>query len=59
MYEIKCIIDALLDITEDVTDGLLNGLAPLLRSLDNQSVDLLCGPLLGLPIPGVSGLCPH
>jgi len=59
VYQVKCIVDDVLDATENLTDGLLNDLAPLLRGLDNQTVDLLCGPLLGIPIPGASGLCPQ
>jgi hypothetical protein len=58
VYQIKCIIDDLLDAVENITDGLLNDLAPLLRGLDNQIVDLLCGPLLDLPILSATSLCP-
>jgi len=58
VYQIKCIIDDLLNATENVTDALLNGLAPLLRNLDNQVVSLLCGPLLASSQSlNVAGIC--
>jgi len=59
VYQIKCIVDDVLDATENLTDAILNDLAPLVRGLDNQSVNLLCGPLAGLQILAASGLCPQ
>lgn len=50
VYEIKCIIDEILDATENLTDGLLNALAPLLNDYQAQ-VDAVCQSqvkLLGL-----------
>lgn len=36
VYEIKCIVDYLLDFVENVTDGILNELKPVLVPLLNS-----------------------
>ncbi|KAJ6604663.1 hypothetical protein DFH09DRAFT_1300847 [Mycena vulgaris] len=47
MYDLKCLIDQILDATENITDYLLNLIAPLLQALGLSVVtDLLCS--LGL-----------
>lgn len=48
MYEIKCIIDLLLDTTENLTDGVLNAIG-LNLALSGQTAKTTC--LLG------GGLC--
>ncbi|KAJ4499687.1 hypothetical protein C8R41DRAFT_34922 [Lentinula lateritia] len=46
VYELKCIIEWLLDICEDATDATLNALAPSLRALLGQFGDCLLGTCL-------------
>ncbi|KAJ3786655.1 hypothetical protein GGU10DRAFT_386487 [Lentinula aff. detonsa] len=46
VYELKCFLEWLLDITEDVTDASLNELAPTLRALLGQFGDCLLGTCL-------------
>ncbi|KAJ3999698.1 hypothetical protein F5050DRAFT_1804793 [Lentinula boryana] len=41
VYELKCFLEWLLDITEDATDALLNDLAPTVRALVGQCGDCL------------------
>ncbi|KAJ3988618.1 hypothetical protein F5890DRAFT_1490912 [Lentinula detonsa] len=46
VYELKCFLEWLLDITEDATDASLNELAPTLRALLGQFGDCLLGTCL-------------
>lgn len=46
VYEIKCIVDDLLDITENLTDGLLNSLQPLLTGLSGNAGSMTCSSQL-------------
>ncbi|KAL5534222.1 hypothetical protein ACEPAG_684 [Sanghuangporus baumii] len=51
VYEIKCILDDLLDVTENLTDGALNNLTPILAGLSGQAAGMTCASgfkLLGL-----------
>ncbi|EMD42044.1 hypothetical protein CERSUDRAFT_120889 [Gelatoporia subvermispora B] len=42
VYDIKCIIDETLDAVENMTDGILNDMQPLLQALDGQATDVTC-----------------
>lgn len=45
VYQIKCIVDEVLDVTENVTDGVLNDLEsilPMLKALDGQAAQTAC-----------------
>ncbi|KAL5495247.1 hypothetical protein ACEPAI_710 [Sanghuangporus weigelae] len=42
VYEIKCILDDLLNITENLTDGILNDLTPMLAGLSGQAAGMTC-----------------
>ena len=53
VYDIKCILDELLDYTENATDGILNSLAPLLRPLIPIATGTVCRTI----VPPVAGLC--
>ena len=58
VYEIKCVIELLLDTVENFADSLLNALAPLLQGVDGQYGGLLCGPLVETLQPTQSaGIC--
>lgn len=52
IYQIKCFLDAILDITEDLTDATIKQLVqPLLVALLGSAKDSLCQPgveILGL-----------
>ncbi|KAI5124680.1 hypothetical protein M0805_004288 [Coniferiporia weirii] len=51
VYELKCIIDGVLDVVQNLTDGLLNTLAPLLLGLLGQTTTLICSP--GFKVLGI------
>ena len=51
MYDLKCLIDDILNITENATDFLLNELASLLTSLHKQSIDTTCE--MGIKVLGL------
>jgi hypothetical protein len=53
VYDIKCILDKLLDFTENTTDALLNSLAPLLKPLILSATGTVCRSIT----PPVAGLC--
>lgn len=42
VYDIKCILDDVLNITENATDAVLNALGPLIDSLLGKASDVLC-----------------
>ncbi|KAL5535539.1 hypothetical protein ACEPAF_3633 [Sanghuangporus sanghuang] len=42
VYEIKCIVDDLLDLTENLTDGILNDMKPMLQGLLGQAAGMTC-----------------
>jgi hypothetical protein len=46
VYEVKCIVDDLLDITENLTDGLLNALKPMLTGISGNAGDMTCSSQL-------------
>ncbi|KAK0465170.1 uncharacterized protein EV420DRAFT_943879 [Desarmillaria tabescens] len=48
--EIKCLVDTLLDFSEDLTDGILNYLKPIVAVGDDNRCK---GPLLGVEIVGI------
>lgn len=52
VYQIKCILDEILDSLEDLTDGLLNDLEPIFRPVIQQATDAACSSGLQL-----AGLC--
>ncbi|KAI0078885.1 hypothetical protein K474DRAFT_1659817 [Panus rudis PR-1116 ss-1] len=51
VYEIKCILDELLDALENITDGVLNDLLPLYRGAIVQATQTTCNS--GLQIAGL------
>lgn len=45
MYQIKCLVDEVLDATENITDAVLNDLEnilPMLKALDGQAAQTAC-----------------
>ncbi|KAH8102658.1 hypothetical protein BXZ70DRAFT_797601 [Cristinia sonorae] len=55
VYEIKCILDELLDAVENLTDAILNDIQPILEPLIKQATSTACNSglqLLGLCILG-------
>lgn len=52
MYEIKCVLDKVLDAVENLTDAILNAIQPLLAPLIGQATDTACRSGLNL-----AGLC--
>ncbi|KAF9569604.1 hypothetical protein CPC08DRAFT_771957 [Agrocybe pediades] len=42
VYDVKCIIDALLDATEDMSDAIINSLGPVLQSLLGKASATVC-----------------
>ena len=45
VYQIKCLVDEVLDATENITDAVLNdleNLLPLLKALDGQAAQTAC-----------------
>lgn len=53
VYNIKCLIDGILDATEDFTDATINALQPLLQALLGKAITTACKSgvkLLGLCI---------
>ena len=45
MYQIKCLVDEILDATENITDAVLNDLEnilPMLKALDGQAAQTAC-----------------
>lgn len=51
VYDLKCLVDVVLNIVENTTDAILNALAPLLGGLLGHSSSTLCASgikLLGL-----------
>ncbi|KAL5518926.1 hypothetical protein ACEPAH_609 [Sanghuangporus vaninii] len=42
VYEIKCIVDELLDLTENLTDGIFNDMKPMLQGLLGQAAGMTC-----------------
>jgi hypothetical protein len=57
VYDIKCIIDKLLDATENISDELLNDFGLSLRPLNNAAVQLLCEPLIKVASLNIAGIC--
>lgn len=53
VYDIKCMLDDILDFTENLTDGLLNDLRPLLQGVITGYGTYVCGPG-GM---NIAGLC--
>ncbi|KAJ3539445.1 hypothetical protein NM688_g6358 [Phlebia brevispora] len=51
VYEIKCILDKVLDAVENLTDAILNAIQPLLAPLIGQATDTACRS--GLQIAGL------
>ena len=51
VYEIKCILDELLDAVENLTDAILNDIQPLLAPLIQQATSAACNS--GLQIAGL------
>ncbi|KZT02727.1 uncharacterized protein LAESUDRAFT_661393 [Laetiporus sulphureus 93-53] len=54
VYDIKCIIDEVLDATENLTDAIINDLVPLLRDLLGQATSTACEAgveIVGLCLP--------
>ncbi|PCH33631.1 hypothetical protein WOLCODRAFT_160220 [Wolfiporia cocos MD-104 SS10] len=54
VYDIKCIIDEVLDATENLTDAIINSLAPLLQALLGEATQTACDAgiqLAGLCVP--------
>lgn len=49
MYEIKCILDLILDGVENTTDAILNVLRPLLEPLIGNYFTTACNNGIGLP----------
>lgn len=54
MYDVKCLLDDILNATENVSDGLVNalGLAGMFGGVANQASTMACGSQLK-----VLGLC--
>lgn len=48
VYEIKCIVDDLLNAVENLTDAILNALQPLLLGLVDVATKAVCGAGLDL-----------
>lgn len=46
VYEVKCIVDDMLNAVENVSDGLLNGLKPDLLGLLGNAKDATCSSQL-------------
>lgn len=42
MYELKCTLDALLDIVENLTDAIINAIQPLLQAVLGKAVTATC-----------------
>ncbi len=53
VYDIKCILESILDLFENVTDGLLNDLSPSFSECLGGYGNFVCGPG-GL---NIAGLC--
>jgi hypothetical protein len=51
VYEIKCVLDDVLNTVENVADGLLNGLAPALHGIIDTAKSTTCKS--GLQIVGI------
>jgi hypothetical protein len=49
VYEIKCILDLTLDACENLTDAVLNALAPLLKPLIGKFTTTACNNGVDLP----------
>jgi hypothetical protein len=54
LYDIKCLLDEILNAVENLTDSILNALKPLLEPLISKYTSTLC--LLGLGI-NILGIC--
>lgn len=42
VYDVKCIIDELLDATEDMSDAVINALGPVLQGLLGKASATVC-----------------
>lgn len=57
VYQVKCIVDQVLDVTEELTDGILNDLEdilPMIKALDGQAAQTACAAgieILGICVP--------
>lgn len=51
VYDIKCIIDQVLDATENLTDAIINDLAPLLHDVLGLATSTTCAA--GIEIAGL------
>jgi hypothetical protein len=40
VYDIKCLIDNILDVTEDSTDAIINALGPPLKALLGRAISM-------------------
>jgi hypothetical protein len=54
VYELKCVLDEILNSVENLTDGLLNAIRPLLAPLIDKYTASAC--LLGLGLTAL-GIC--
>jgi hypothetical protein len=49
VYELKCILDDVLDFCENLTDAVINALKPLLEPLIGKFLTTACNNGVGLP----------
>jgi len=49
VYELKCILDEVLDACENLTDAIINVLKPLLEPLIGKFLSTACNNGVGLP----------
>lgn len=54
VYQVKCILDEVLDAVENLVDALINAVAPLIRQLIGQATETVCESGLAFR---VAGLC--